>query len=229
MLVEAFVLGREEGLLHVLGDIGERNPHAALVLLEDFGERQTIAVEEDAGTRKLHAFELGVVGQVGGRLVVEVNHVGEVNNGYRYVLVRANLTISRLQIRKIDSSKQLVLAGDRLRIVEGSGDEIVEIDVLDVEGLVHMGATCAQELYNLLLVAGAVELCFHRIGRGSHLTERERGGEDFDEDGFHGMGSGLHFIFESQAHGKAAGRSPVPFCSKDICEYAAAQRRWRGQ
>jgi len=43
VLVEAFVLGREEGFLHVLGDIGERNPHSALVLLEDFGERPTSA------------------------------------------------------------------------------------------------------------------------------------------------------------------------------------------
>src|SRR5438034_3271944 len=103
VLVEAFVLGREEGLLHVLGDIGERNPHAALVLLEDFGERPTVAVEEDAGTGKLHAFELGVVGQVGGRPIVEVDHVGEVDGGYRYVLIFAELTISYLQLGKIDS------------------------------------------------------------------------------------------------------------------------------
>ena len=207
VLVEAFVLGREEGLLHVLGDIGERNPHAALVLLEDFGERPTIAVEEDAGTGKLHAFELGVVGQVGGRPIVEVDHVGEVDGGYRYVLIFAELTISYLQLGKIDFSKQLVLAGDRLRIIESGSDEIVEIDVLDVEGLAHVGAARAQELYDLLLVAGAVELCLNRIGRGRHLTERERGGKDFDEDGFHGLAGRA-----ALPHGKAAGRSTVPFC-----------------
>src|SRR5207248_8562582 len=58
-----------------------------------------------------------------------------------------------------------------------------------------------------------------------HLTERERGGKDFNEDGFHRMGPACTCIFESQSHGKAAGRSAVPFSSKDICEYAAAQRR----
>ena len=150
-----------------------------------------------------------MVGQVGGRPIVEVDHVGEVDGGYRYVLIFAELTISYLQLGKIDSSKQLVLAGDRLRIIESGSDEIVEIDVLDVEGLAHVGAARAQELYDLLLVAGAVELCLNRIGRGRHLTERERGGKDFDEDGFHGLAGRA-----APPHGKAAGRSTVPFCER---------------
>jgi hypothetical protein len=79
--------------------------------------------------------------------------------------------------------------GNCLRIVERGGDEIVEIDVLDIEVLAHMTAARAQELGDLLLVAGDVELCLHRIGRGRHLTERECGRKDFDEDGFHGIGS----------------------------------------
>src|SRR6266700_1616264 len=187
VLVEAFVLGREEGFLHVLGDIGERNPHSALVLLEDFGERPTVAVEEDAGTWKLHAFELGMVGQVSCRLVVEIDHVGEVDGRHRYFLVRAELTISCLQVAKIDSSKQLVLAGDRLRIIEGGGDEIVEIDVVDVEGLAHMRAARPQQLRGLVLIAAAVELRLHRIWRGRDLTERESGGKDLRKDGLHAM------------------------------------------
>ena len=38
----------------------------------------------------------------------------------------------------------LAVAGDRLRIVHGGRDQLVEIDVLDVEGLAHMGAARAQ-------------------------------------------------------------------------------------
>jgi hypothetical protein len=42
--------------------------HLTLVHLEDGSERLTAAVEKDHGARKLHAIELGVVGQVGGCL-----------------------------------------------------------------------------------------------------------------------------------------------------------------
>jgi hypothetical protein len=45
-----------------------------------------------------------------------------------------------LQIGKIDAAKRLVLAGHRLRIVHRRGDELIEVDVLDVESLAHMGA-----------------------------------------------------------------------------------------
>ena len=48
-----------------------------------------------------------------------------------------------------------------------------------------MGAAGLQQPGDLLLVAGAVELEFHRVRRCSHLTQRQRGGEDFDEERFH--------------------------------------------
>ena len=79
VLVEALVLGRDEGLLHVLRDVGERHPDAALVLLEHLGEALALAVEHDAGAGQLEALELVVVRQVGDRLVVEVDHVAEID------------------------------------------------------------------------------------------------------------------------------------------------------
>src|SRR5215813_8876806 len=43
VLIEAFVLGREKSLLHVLRDIGEWNPHPPLVLLEHLREPFALA------------------------------------------------------------------------------------------------------------------------------------------------------------------------------------------
>ena len=90
-----------------------------------------------------------------------------------------------MQVGEIDAAERLVLAGDRLRIVHGGGDELFEVDVLDVEGLAHMRAARAQQLRDLLLILRAVELGLHRIRRGRDLTERQRGREDLDEERFH--------------------------------------------
>ena len=185
MLIEAFVLGREKSLLHLLGDVGEWNPHPPLVLLEYLREAFALAVEHDARARKLEALELGVIGQIGSCLVVEVDDVAEVDRRRRHVLVLAELPVGGLQIGKIDAVKNLALAGDRLRVVHGGGDQLLEVDVLDVECLAHVRAARAQKLCHLLLILGAIEACFHRIRRGRDLTERQRGRKDFDQDRFH--------------------------------------------
>ena len=72
MLIEAPVLGSDKSSLHMHRDVGESDPCATLVLLEHFGKRLTCAVEQDACARQLQALELGVIGQVGGRLVVAI-------------------------------------------------------------------------------------------------------------------------------------------------------------
>ena len=69
--VEALVLGRQERLLHVLRNVGERHPYAPLVLLEHLREAFALAVEHHARARQLEALELVVIGQIGGRLVVD--------------------------------------------------------------------------------------------------------------------------------------------------------------
>ena len=48
------------------------------------------------------------------------------------------------------------VAGQRLRVVHRGVDQVVEIEVLDVEGLAHMRAARPQELDDLgLVVAGS--------------------------------------------------------------------------
>src|SRR5262249_31281981 len=56
---EAFALGREKVFWHLLGDGGGRPPPPPLVLLEHLRKAFTLAVEDDARPRKLHALEFG--------------------------------------------------------------------------------------------------------------------------------------------------------------------------
>ena len=146
VLIEAPVLGRNEGFLHVLRNVGEHHPHAALILLEHLRETFALAVEHDAGAGQLQALELGVIGQVGDRLVVEIDHRAEIDGWLGNGLVLAKLPVGGLQIGKIDAAECLVLASGGLRIVQCGRDEFLEVDVLDVEGFAHMGAARAQEV-----------------------------------------------------------------------------------
>ena len=90
-------------------------------------------------------------GRFGGRLVVEIDHVAEIDGRLRDLLVLAELPVGGLQIGKIDAAERLALA-DGLRVVQRGRDQVVEVDVLDVEGLAHMGAAGAQQLRHLRLV-----------------------------------------------------------------------------
>src|SRR5215470_12708005 len=139
-----------------------------------------------------------MIGQVSGRLVVKVDDVAEVHGRHRDVLVLAELPVSRLQIDKIDPAEHLVLT-HRLWIVQGGCDQILEVDVLDVEGLAHMRAARVQQLRDLLLVSHAIELRLHRVRRGGYRTKRESRRKDFYEDGFHG-GKALALSFSKRLH-----------------------------
>src|SRR5262249_28997825 len=185
VLIEAFVLGREKGLLHLLGDVGEWNPHPPLVLLEYLREAFALAVEHEGGAGKFEAFELGGIGQIGSCLFVEVDDIAEIDRRRRHVLVLAELPVGGLQIGKIDAVKNLALAGDRLRVVHGGYYQLLHVDVLDVECPAHGGAGRPPQLFHLPLILGALEARFHRIGGGRDLTERQRGRKDLDEDRFH--------------------------------------------
>ena len=84
-----------------------------------------------------------------------------------------------------------------------------------------MRAARVQQLRNLLLVSHAIELCLNRIRRGSHLTERESGGEHFDEDRFH------HSSEESAASWLHALRLKISVVCRDIsCNLAIANARF---
>jgi hypothetical protein len=126
-------------------------------------------------------------GQVGCCLVVEIDDVAEIDGRSNDRLVLAKLPIGGLQVRKIDAAERLALA-DRLRIVERGRDELLEIDVLDVEGLEHMRAARAQQQRDLRLILCAIEPGLHRTRSGRDLTERQCGGENLDEKRFHPAG-----------------------------------------
>ena len=126
-----------------------------------------------------------MVRQVGGRLVVEIDHVAEIDRRLGHLLLLAELPIGGVEVAEVQPPERLDVAGERLGIVERRGDELVEVDVLDVESLAHMGAAGLQQLGDLLLVLRAVELGLDRIRRGRDLTERQRGREHLDEKGFH--------------------------------------------
>ena len=188
VLVEALVFRCDERVTDRLGDIGERDPDAALALLEHFRKAVSLAVEHDARARQLEPAQLVVVGQVGGGLVVDVDHLAEIDGGFGNLLVLAELPIGRLQIGKVDAAKHLDLVGDGLRVVDRGGDEVVEIDVLDVEGFAHVGAAGLQQAGDLRLVSRSIELGRDGARRDGDLTERQRGREHLDEERFHAAG-----------------------------------------
>src|SRR5262249_17215955 len=226
VLIEASVLGREKSLLHLLRDVGERHPDPPLVLLEYLGETFPPPVEYDARAGQPHALELGVIGQIGSRLVVEIDHVAEIHRRYGDGLVLAELAVCGLQIGEIDAVKSLVLAGNGLWVVYGGGDEVLEVDVLDVEGLTHVGAAPAQELRHELLIPSAVEARLHLIRRSRDLTERQRGRKDLDQDRFHRTGAAAKAKGENCSPSKSALqngflRCLVPSVNKFSCRSPA--------
>ena len=183
--IEALVLRRDEGLLHALRNVGQHHPHPALVLLEHLRKALALAVEHHAGAGQLDALELGVIGQVRDRLVVEIDHVGEIDRRGRHLLVLAELPVGSLQIGEIDAAEHLALARDRLRVLHGGRDQLVEIDVLDVEGLAHMRAARPQQRRHRALVGHPIEPGRNLIRRCRHLTECKRSRKNLDEESFH--------------------------------------------
>jgi hypothetical protein len=115
-------------------------------------------------------------GQVGCCLVVEIDDVAEIDGRSNDRLVLAKLPIGGLQVGKIDAAERLALA------------DLLEIDVLDVEGLEHMRAARAQQQRDLRLILCAIEPGLHRTRSGRDLTERQCGGENLDEKRFHPAG-----------------------------------------
>src|SRR5262249_9700868 len=107
----------------------------------------------------------------------------------------------------IDAAKHLALAGDGLRVLHGGRDEVVEVDVLDVEGLAHVGAARAQELRHGSLIGGTIESGRHGSLFRRHLAQRQLIRKYLDEEGFHGDSER---IGESPARWKALSCSAVP-------------------
>ena len=107
--------------------------------------------------RQLEALQLRVVGKVGERLVVVGDDLAEIDRRRLDRLVLAELAIGHVQVAEADALEDLHVAGDRLRIVHRGGDEVVEVDVLDVEGAPHMGAAVLEDLRHSPPVADGIE------------------------------------------------------------------------
>ena len=148
-----------------------------------------------------------MIRQVGGRLVVEIDDVAEIDRRRCDGLVLAKLPVGCVQIGKIDAAEDLAFA-HRLRIVERGRDYFLEINVLDIEGLEHMGTACAQQQRDLRLVLSAIEPGLHCLGRGCHSTERQCGRKNLDENRFHfGVVGAAAFPREE----KPVAKGSVPF------------------
>ena len=186
VLVEAPILGGDERLLHVIGNVGQRHPDAAIARLEDVGVMVAAAVEHLAHAGQLLALQLRRVGQIGHRLVVERDHVAEVDHRLVDGLVLAELVIGGIEVAEIEPMQRLDVGAHRFRVIERGRDQIVEVDRFDVEGLAHMGAAVAQQLHHLVLVFDRIELRLHRVRVRRDLTERQRGREKLDKNGVHG-------------------------------------------
>ena len=163
VLVETLVLGGDERIAQLLWDLRERNPNAALVLLEHFGEAAALAVEHNACAGKPQALEFVVVRQIRHRLIVEIDDVAEIDGRLCHRLVLAELLIPRLQIGKIDAAQRLAPA-DGLRIVHRGRDQFIDIDVFELERLEHVDAARVQEPCDLRLIPVTVEFGLHSVG-----------------------------------------------------------------
>ena len=96
-----------------------------------------------------------------------------------------NCSIGDVQIAEVHAAELGQTAGHRLRIVHRGRDQVVDIDVLDVERLAHVGAAGAQQRDDLVLILDRVEFGLDRVRPDRHLAECEGGRENLDEEGIH--------------------------------------------
>src|SRR5205085_10246469 len=111
-----------------------------------------------------------------------------------YRLVLADLRLGRQQVAETEALERLDAAARRLRVLHRGSDQLVEIDVLDVEGFAHMGTAVTQQLHDLVAVTRRVEFGLDRIRPGGDLAQRQRGGENLDQDGVHWHDMATHGV-----------------------------------
>jgi len=92
---------------------------------------------------------------------------------------------TRQHVGRTPERVDIVLATDRLGVVHRGRNEVIEVEVLDVEGLHHVGTAGLQELPDLVLIPVAAERGLHRVRRSRHLAECQCRCKHFDEKRFH--------------------------------------------
>ena len=187
VLVETLVLGRDEGLLHEVGHAFDRHDEAAPMRLEGLGIGLARRIQDDAGAGQLDVAQGLGRGQVLHGVVVEGDHRRRLERRIGRVLTLAELLVARVQLGDVEPVQDLgrVVARHRARILHGGGDQLVEVDILDVERLAHVGAAVAQDRHDLPAILGRVELGPHRVGPRRDLGQGQRGREQLDQDGVH--------------------------------------------
>ena len=126
-----------------------------------------------------------MIGQVGRRPVVELDHLADVDDLAVDLLVLAQLLVGEVQVVELDALEACDFAGGRLLVDHHGVDQAVEIDVLDVERLLHGIAACAEHGQNLGLVGGWIELCFDGVRPGHDQAQGKGRGEHLNEQCFH--------------------------------------------
>src|SRR5262249_61545503 len=81
VLKEAPILGGDECLLHLIGNIGEWNPDAPVAGLEHLSVGLILVVQYHAHARELPAFQLQGIRQFGGSAIEKLDNLAEINGG----------------------------------------------------------------------------------------------------------------------------------------------------
>ena len=148
VLVEPLILRGDKRLLHELGNVGDRDPDTAIAGLEHIGKILAFSVTHLAHGRQLLALQLRSIRQVASRIVEKVDDLAEIDHGLVDALILAELVIGGVEVGEIDAVEDCGVGADRLGVVKRGGDQFVDIDRFDVEGLAHMGAAVAQDLHH---------------------------------------------------------------------------------
>ncbi len=94
----------------------------------------------------------------------------------------AELLVGLREVVEVDAAERADFAGHGLRVRHRGVDQLIEVEILDVEGLAHMRAAVLEELHDLGLIFRGIEFGLDRIRMRRHLRERERSGKHLDEE-----------------------------------------------
>ena len=185
MLKEAPILSGDERLLCVRGNIAERRPDAPVAGLEHLSVSLTLGVQYCAHARQFPALEDILSRKIRRCAVEEFDDVLQVDDRIDDRLVFAELVVRRVQIGEIEAVKNFSIGADCFGIIKRGRYQIINIDRLDIELLLHVGAAIAQNLDDIVLILERIEVRLDGLRLSHHLAERKRGGKNLDEDRIH--------------------------------------------
>src|SRR5260370_34572073 len=126
-------------------------------------------------------------GKILNRAVVESDDLTKIDRRFFHFVDLAELPVGHVEVGQLQSFECLDLAAQCLLVIHGSGNQIVQVDVLNVESLAHVGGAGTQKLRHHGAVTYRVKLRLHPIRPGGDLAEAKRRGEDLDENRVHDL------------------------------------------